>query len=284
MTVEELYRESINRLKSADFIVNPALEARLLFCHELNLENNRFIMEKDRLEVDTKSQNSIDELVRARLEGKSIASLVGKKGFYDIEVYVNDNVLIPRPETELLIEQVLASLERDKSYRALDIGTGSGIIPLTLVKHFDSIFFEAIDKSKKALTVARKNAELLEVPTEKIKFFEADLFSFSPARPYDIIVSNPPYIPHKEVIELIESKAVADPLMALDGGVTGMDFYIKIKDFAEEHLKSGGMIFLEHGHSQKTEISELFRDSGYEISCYKDLAGLDRVVRLHKKV
>lgn len=282
MKIQQAYLDLIKKFKQHKFIITPGIDAQQLICHALKINKNDFILLKDEKDLTETDYNKIQKLGEHRIKGQSIACIIRKKHFYDIELFVNEDVLIPRPETEIIIEIALELLDNRQKYQALDIGTGSGAIPITLAKHLPGIQFDAIDVSEKALKVAKKNRFLNKIGENRINFINANFFNYTPLCKYDIIISNPPYIPADEVKELLADKVVADPVIALDGGIKGLDFYEYLKGFSQLYLKNKGIIILEHGYKQKQDIINIYQNQGYKITNYKDLAGLDRVIKLEK--
>lgn len=197
-----------------------------------------------------------------------------------LDFYVDENVLIPRADTEILAEEVINNCNRNKKdrYKILDLCTGSGIVGISLAKYIKNCEVVCVDISKKALEIAEKNAKNNEVD-KQITFLTSDLLEGLPKEKYDIIVSNPPYI-KREIIRTLEEEVQKEPLMALDGGWDGLDFYRKIIHQADEYLKYGGYLCLEIGYDQKIDVIELIEQEEKYVDtyCKKDLYGNDRVI------
>lgn len=224
-------------------------------------------------EIPAEKEAEYKEKIQLRANRIPLQHITGKAYFWGLEFFVNEYVLIPRFDTEVLVEAVLQKLKGNE--RILDMCTGSGCILLSLLSEKKGCTGVGADISKDALAVAKKNANDLQI---QATFVETDLFEHITEK-YDIIVSNPPYIPTK-VIETLEAEVkLHDPMLALDGMEDGLYFYRKIIEQAGSFLNEGGSLCFEIGHDQGVAVSELMRDAGYEdVVVIKDLSGLDRVV------
>ena len=275
MTAADAVEQLTARL-SVPFIESPQTEARLIMCHIMQWDSRSYILNK----TDKIVQDIFDQAIsmaEQRLVGRSLAAILGSQPFCEDTFAVNDDVLIPRPETELLVEHILAN-HSDSPLNVLEIGVGSGIITISLAKHRPHWTFTAIDISEAAVSTARQNVHSLIGDTHNcaINIIQQDFFQYNTSDTFDIIVSNPPYIPSAETTRLLESKTISDPRIALDGGQDGLDFYRSILTFAETHLRPNGIIAVEHAFDQRQALLELAASSGYEYHCYQDYAGLDR--------
>lgn len=202
--------------------------------------------------------------------------ITGVQEFMGFSFQVNEQVLVPRQDTEVLVEEVLGNLKAGE--RVLDMCTGSGCILLSLLKLCKGVTGTGVDISKEALTVAKANARELEVEAQ---FLESDVFEKVQGS-YDVIVSNPPYIKTRIIEGLQEEVKLHDPMLALDGKGDGLFFYRRIIEEAGEHLCSGKKLYFEIGHDQGNEVAQLMEDTGFtDVHIKKDLAGLDRVVWGH---
>ena len=195
-----------------------------------------------------------------------------------LQFYVDENVLIPQPDTEILVEETIKLLKEKQNIQILDLCTGSGCIAIAIAKYLKSAKVIAIDISKKALEIAQKNSKINEVE-EKIQFMQSDLWQEIKKQAFDIIVSNPPYI-ETENIQKLSKQVQKEPLIALDGGKDGLEFYRKIIKEAPNYLKEDGYLCLEIGYNQKKQIiNEMLQTKDYKyIVSKKDLAGNDRVI------
>ncbi len=226
--------------------------------------------------VSDKQYEDIMKATERRAKGESIDNIFGFTEFYGIRFDVNKKVLTPRMETELLVEQVLKCQKNFKNCTILDLGTGSGAIAVAIAKNCDAKV-TAIDVSKVALSVAEQNAKKNDV---RIEFLHSNLFQdLKRKRKFDIIVSNPPYIPSSEIEKLDKNVRECDPLVALDGGEDGLDFYREIISKLGKRLNSGGYVFFEVGKGQASEVKKLLKESGFEeIKTTKDYNKIERIV------
>jgi len=201
--------------------------------------------------------------------------------FLGLDFKTTKDTFIPRPETGLLVKASLDIMPRDKA-RILDIGTGTGNIAISLTKADRVCKIVALDKSEEALAIAKENAKHLGV-SDRIKFIKSDLFSDLAIEPFDIIVSNPPYIPDWEIPTLADY-VKDEPRLALDGGEDGLGFYKKIIEAAPKFLKEGGFLIMEMGYSQSYHVKRLLRESGNftDIEILKDYSNIDRVIRARR--
>ncbi len=254
------------------------LEAELLMAHLLGVERLRLYTDPERPLAGTELDR-YKELIRRRLSGEPLAYITGKKAFLKWEFNVTPDVLVPRPETEILVEKTLAMLETAAGGRILELGTGSGIITIALAHYLPAYQFEAVDISPAALGVAAGNAACHQL-SERIAFYEGDLYEALPAgreNAYTAIVSNPPYIP-SGVLPTLAREVRMEPRQALDGGPDGLEIIRRIISRAPEFLAPGGFLALEHGHDQKPMVERLARIAGFtSIQSYDDYSGFPRV-------
>ena len=227
-------------------------------------------------ELSEKDFSLFKEYIEKRASHKPLQHILGKAYFYGYEFVVNENVLIPRQDTEILVSEVI-KVAKD-GYDILDMCTGSGCIGITLAKKFPDSNVTGVDISDKALAVAWKNKCNLDA--DNIDFIQSDLFAALGAdRRYDIIVSNPPYIPTKVIEGLQDEVRLHDPMLALDGTEDGLMFYRRITDKSGDYLKMNGYLYYEIGAEQAADVSDIMKQAGFkDIVVVKDLAGLDRVV------
>lgn len=250
----------------------------LLLIYEIfDFDFSKWTMYKyDEIE-DISKLDTLNEYVEKRLGHMPIQYILNKAYFCGLPLYVNENVLIPRFDTEVLVEEVLKISKKDKSKRILDICTGSGAIAIALKKLGGFERVDALDISDKALEVAKRNANELDLD---INFLKSDMFSsLTCENKYDIIVSNPPYI-QSDVVDTLESEVKDfEPRLALDGDVDGMKFYKIIAENYEDYLADNGVLALEIGYDEADDIRALFE--GKNIVIKKDLANLDRVAIIY---
>lgn len=243
-------------------------EARLFLAEAMNIENSKLILQKSCTEEEYQKFLSF---IRKRISGKPYAYVVGHKEFMKLNFKVNECVLIPRADTEVLVENAI-DLQKLK---ILDMCTGSGCIAISLAKYIKNSCVDAVDISKSALEVARENATKNNV---EVNFIESNLFE-NVTSTYDLIVSNPPYIPTTDISSL-QIEVQNEPFIALDGGADGLDFYKIISQKARKHLNIGGVLMLEIGFDEAKSVRTLLKDYGYKnIEVMRDLNGNDRVIK-----
>ncbi len=250
----------------------------LLLIYEIfDFDFSKWTMYKYEEIEDISKLDRLNEYVEKRLGHMPIQYILNKAYFCGLPLYVNENVLIPRFDTEVLVEEVLALSKKDKSKRILDMCTGSGAIAIALKKlgGFDRV--DALDISDKALEVAKRNAKELDLD---INFLKSDMFSSLTSEiKYDIIVSNPPYI-QSDVVDTLENEVKDfEPRLALDGDADGMKFYKIIAENYEDYLADNGVLALEIGYDEADDIRALFE--GKNVVIKKDLANLDRVAIIY---
>ena len=227
-------------------------------------------------EISTEKEQLIMQAVEKRLNHIPIAYIFGKTNFYGYDLSVNENVLIPRLDTEVLVEKLVEDIKsQSRKVSVLDIGTGSGAIIIATKKETDANCY-AVDISEKALAVAKENAKLNNA---EIEFIKSDLFENISNLKVDFIVSNPPYI-ETEVVKTLEPEVVSnEPNLALDGGEDGLDFYRIIVKNAKNHLNKNGSLYFEIGYNQGESVSALMKEDFENIEVIKDYGGNDRVVK-----
>lgn len=279
MFLKELYTNSINLLKNKG-ILTANLDVKILLAFLLNIDTKEIINYFDK-EISDEFLNNFQKLLSKRLNRGPIANIIGKKAFWDYDFIVNENVLTPRPDSETLIEAVLKNYkDKDQKLNILDLGTGSGCLILTLLSIYQNSQGLAIDISDKALEIAKQNAKLLNI--NRIKFLKNN-WNDNINKKFDIIISNPPYIPKKE-IEILEPEVNKyNPLLALDGGNDGLDCYKYLAENLQKNCKENTKIFLEIGKNQENNIIEIFKNNKFELlKMYKDINGIIRILELKK--
>ena len=294
-------KEIISLLKNSKnpFVAqSPVLDANILLCHFLNLSKTALICNDSRILKETEL-DTIQQGIEKRLSGLPVAYITNHKEFFGYDFYVDQNVLIPKPDTELLVEQALLAVdkalstapEKKADYKIADICTGSGCIAISVLKtlfqkYRTSIKVAVSDISKAALAVAEKNANRLLSKEERqnISFYQGDLFqafSSSENQKFDMILSNPPYVPTNLTEELL-SDGRSEPRLALDGDSDGLGIIRRLVEEAKNHLKKGGVFFLEAGEYNVEEAGKCLLNAGFtDIFIHKDLAGLLRLVEAH---
>ena len=251
----------------------PAVEARLLLSHVLN-QSAAWLMTHDDARLDEDASLNFAALVARRAAGEPVAYLLGRREFYGREFYVAPGVLIPRPETELLVDVVRAKVGVGDTATILDLGTGSGCIAITLALELAQADVTAVDASPDALRIARQNTERMGA---KLRLVQSDWFAALSDARFDLIVSNPPYISVGDA-HLLQGDLRHEPASALASGRDGLDAIRHIVSHAAAHLKPGGSLWLEHGYDQALVVSALLATSDFvAIEQHYDLAGIVRV-------
>lgn len=271
MNYTEAFLMGMQKLKEAQ-IGEAQLDARLLLEEVCGTDHNTLLCHGDR-EVSEAEEEQYRKALEQRAVHVPLQHLLGYQDFMGLRFQVNEYVLIPRQDTEILVEEAMRYLH--DGMRILDLCTGSGCILLSLLHYSNDCEGVGVDISKEALQVAAQNAELLGI---KADFLKSDLYEKVTGK-FDLLVSNPPYIERAIIPTLMEEVREYDPYIALDGGEDGLDFYRRIIGGAQDYLKRGGQILMEIGSGQAKAVSELLREAGFkEIDVCRDFAGLDRVV------
>lgn len=262
---------------------SPYPEAETLVRHFSSMSRVELFVGDRR--VSAASRRSIERVLKRRLKGEPLSHLLKSRDFRGLSFYVNKDVLIPRPETEILVEQALSLLESKYKARrpdVLDLCTGSGCIAISLTLAYPECTMTALELSQKALSVARKNSVHHKLG-KKISFVKSDLFSAVKGRKWDLIVSNPPYVPSEDIAGL-SREVRSEPRVALDGGREGLEIIRRILEQAPSYLQSNGRLLMEIGLGQSGPVRRMLERSGWagEVRVVKDLNGIDRVLTVRK--
>ncbi len=269
-TLEQLWNDGTEILKCAG-VEEAELNAWYLLSEACSVTRADYLLEKKK-EVGKEERKRYLDWIAIRATRYPLEYILGKQEFMGLEFCVNENVLIPRQDTEILVEKVI---EVAPGKRVLDMCTGSGCIAISIVKLGKPTKMHAVDISNGALEVARENAKRNEVA---VSFIESNLFE-NVSEQYDIIVSNPPYIESNVMKSLMPEVRKYEPMLALDGTEDGLYFYREISSVAPEYLSKNGEIFFEIGYNQGDAVTNILSESGFEhIKIWKDLVGFDRVV------
>lgn len=278
MKIKDVLKNTAERLKNAG-IETANLDAKLLLCEYLQKDKVYLIVNSNE---DISLDGNFEELVLRRENFEPMQYILGNAEFYGLNFKVNKNVLIPRPDTEVLVEKVIQYIGNN-SYTLLDVGTGSGCIPISVAVNCKNVTAYTADISKEATKVARINAKSNGVEG-RVKFLNLDILKDFPDFKVDCIVSNPPYIEDEVVPTLMSDVKDYEPLIALKGGKDGLVFYRRISKKGFDILKNGGMIAFEVGHNQSKAVSDILENDGYiNIRITNDLAGIGRVVTATKE-
>ncbi len=275
MNIQSAVTEGTNILKDR-FIQTAQLDTEILMAKALGTNREYIILNNDKV-LNEKNLKYFKKLVQDRATRKPIAYLLNKKFFWNSEFYVNKNTLIPRPDTEIIIEQILKFTKNKNYLRILDIGIGSGCILLSILKERKNFYGTGIDISKNSLDICKINAKKLLVDG-RVKFFKSDVDKFDQGK-YDLIVSNPPYIKRCDLKYLESDVLKFEPKLALDGGLDGLSVIRKVIKKTSELLKKNGKFILEISFDQKNKVIKLLNNKGFYInSTIKDLAKNDRCI------
>ena len=250
------------------------LEAQLLLQHALNVSRAWLIAH----EIDALEANIdvvFETLLNRRLNGEPIAYILGTREFYGLNLKVTADTLIPRPDTETLVEAALAKISHQEKSQILDLGTGTGAIALAIAKHRPQAHITAVDTSENALKISQENAQNLHI--SNVQFILSNWFDALKNQRFDVIVSNPPYIEANDM-HLKQGDLRFEPISALASGEDGLDAIRAIISQAPQHLNPHGWLMLEHGYNQASKVAALLEQAGFsDISNAKDLSGIDRV-------
>ncbi len=254
---------------------NPYFEAHLIFRHILKLSPTDLVLSRNK-EISIKDIELIDEYVGRRVNNEPLQYILKSQEFMGLEFYVDENVLIPRQDTEILVEHILEHFA-NQGISCIDFGTGSGCIAISIAKFNENALIKAVDISKNALEIAKKNAEFNGV-LDRVSFEEADIFKYEAFGKHDLIVSNPPYIRSRDIFDLQKDVKYFEPSLALDGGESGLLYYERIIKIAPKLLKINGMLAFEIGYDQADDVGKMMEKDFSDIKIIKDLCGNNRVV------
>ncbi len=276
MNIKQAINKGMILLKTNN-IESSNIKARLLMQFVLK-RDRQYLIVYDNKELTQIQENKYFESIKKHINGKPIQYITNMQEFMKMNFFVDENVLIPRHDTEILVEEVIEIAKRINAIKILDLCTGSGIIGISLAKYLPESEITCVDISEGALKVAKKNAKINNVENQ-ITFIKSDLFNKVKKEKYDIIVSNPPYI-RKDVINKLDKHVKNEPMLALDGGYDGLDFYRKIVSKSYEYMKSGAYLCLEIGYDQNEDVVDLINNQDKYINTYgkKDLYDNDRIV------
>lgn len=285
MILKEFLLASIQRLKEAG-IQTSKLDVDLIVGHVLNFSRLELLV-NDSMELESSIVSKLNDKIEQRIKGYSVAVVIGKKSFYKYEFKVNEHVLVPRPETELIIEEAISCLDINKEYNFLDMGTGSGCLSITLLREFTKSCCLAVDISPQALMIAKENAMNLNVK-ERAYFAEADLSKILPRverfdESFDLVVANPPYICESDPL-VDESVRRYEPHLALFADKSGTQSMREWVLHLPKVMKSKSLFLMEIGAEQKEVAIDIVSSLEFfdQVECLKDLAGKDRVIKARK--
>ncbi len=256
-------------------IISAKLDSEILMSQAIR-KDKKFIILNLHKEIKKRDLKYFDNLIQERAKSKPIAQIIKKKDFWKYEFIVNNNVLIPRPDTEILIEQALKLVKNKNRLQILDIGIGSGCILMSILKEKKNLIGTGIDISNKSLQISKVNGQKLRI-NNRLRLFKTNIDNFSTGK-YDLIVSNPPYI-KKSDLKYLEKDIGFEPKQALDGGLDGLSEIRKVIDKSSELIKRSGHLIIEIGFDQKNKVKKILRDKGFYIKkTIKDLSNHDRCI------
>lgn len=275
MKIKESLEQAIQRLKQANIPDSIAIARRIL-AYTLQVQKE-YLITHDLQEIGAVQQQQYSCYIKQIIQGKPIQYITNQQEFMKLNFYVDENVLVPRDDTEILVEEAIHILKKEPQKTVLDLCAGSGAIGIAIAKYVKESQVQLADISKKALQVAKRNIEKNGVERQ-VKLLESDLFE-NTKDTFDMIVSNPPYI-ETSIIKTLQKEVQAQPMLALDGGIDGLALYRRIIQNAHSYLNKGGYLCLEIGYNQKERVIELLQKANQyeEIYSKKDLAGKDRIV------
>ena len=275
MNIENILIEGTNTLKQS-CVLNPQLDCEILLSNSINKDKKYIILNPKQI-LNDGQLSDFKSLIEKRKKGEPIAYLINKKEFWNNEFFVNKDVLIPRPDTELIVEEVLKIYSKNTHLQVLDIGTGSGCILLSILKERKYFYGTGIDISKKSINVSKFNAKKLNLEN-RVKFFHSSVDNFTRGK-YDLVVSNPPYIELVSLKYLEKDIVNFEPKLALSGGFDGFSKIRKVINKANYLIKKNGKFILEIGFNQKNKVKEILKQEGFYINkAVRDYGNNDRCI------
>ena len=275
MNIENILNEGICILQK-NKIPNPQLDSEILLSNTIKRDKKHIILNPKEI-LNSEKLEQFKSLIERRKKGEPVAYLINKKEFWKDEFFVNKDVLIPRPDTELIIEQILRIYSNDIQLQILDIGTGSGCILLSILKERPNFYGTGIDISKKSINISKLNANQLNL-TNRVKFFHSSVDNFKIGK-YDVVVSNPPYIKLLSLKYLEKDVVNFEPKLALSGGLDG---FLKIRKVIKKTsilIKKNGKFILEIGYNQKNKVKKMLKEEGFYVNkVIKDYGNNDRCI------
>ena len=275
MKIETVIKEAYLDLKSKN-IKSALLDSEILMSKAIKENRSNVLLNPNRI-LSNQDYENFRELISNRLQFKPIAYLTGKKSFWKHEFEINDKVLIPRPDTEIIIEEILQIYKNKKNIKFLEVGVGSGCIILSILNERKSFLGNGVDLSKDCISICKLNAIKLGVQN-RLKLFKTDIDNFSIGK-YDLIISNPPYIKKLDLKKLDKDVINYEPKLALDGGLDGLSIIRKVINKSSELIKLNGKLIIEIAYDQKEMVIDILRNNGFFINkVVKDLSKNDRCI------
>ena len=275
MNIEDILNKGAHILR-INKILNPLLDSEILLSKSIQKNKKHIILNPKEI-LKSNELSNFNNLIQRRSQGEPIAYLINKKDFWKDEFYVNKDVLIPRPDSELIVEQVLKIYSKRSQLQVLDIGTGSGCLLLSILKERNNFYGTGIDVSKKSINISKFNAKKLKL-TNRVKFYNSDVDNFRIGK-YDVIISNPPYIELLNLKYLEKDVVNFEPKLALSGGFDGFTKIRKVISKASILIKKKGKLILEIGFNQKNKVKDILIKEGFYINkTLKDYGNNDRCI------
>jgi len=274
MVIRDILKDAVTKLRLSNNN-NPIFEAHQILKSALNLSESDLLIKGDQ-KLTTIQIQTINDMLERRIKKEPLQYILGSQEFMSLEFMVTPNTLIPRADTETLVEYLLEEMQ-NKTFSLLDIGTGTGCIPLSIAYYNQNAAVRGIDISVEALEIAKKNCEQLNLKDRAV-FEQIDILTKTPSGKFDIVTSNPPYIKSCEIPKLQDDVKNYEPHLALDGGADGLMFYRRICELAHTLLNKDGMLVFEIGFDQGKAVFELVQEKFCEVEIIKDLCKNDRVV------
>ena len=275
MILKEIQRKLCNNFSSIG-IETPELDARIILKEVLSLDDKDLIL-KESLDIPEEMIEKIITIESRRLNGEPISKIFKKRDFYNSTFLISNDVLDPRPETELIVEIANNYINKNEVKNILDLGTGSGCILLSILNENRMINGLGIDLSKEAISIAKQNSKKLNLETQS-NFLVSNWMS-SVNYKYDLVVSNPPYIASEDIKKLSKSVKIYDPILSLDGGDDGLNSYRLIASDLKRIISMNALIIIEIGYNQSLQVIDIFKKNDFKlIKKYNDINGLDRVL------
>ena len=278
MILSQIQRKLCNNFSTIG-IETPELDARIILKEVLSLDDKDLIL-KEGLNISDEMIKKITVIESRRLNGEPISKIFKKRDFYKSTFVISNDVLDPRPETELIVEIANNHINKNEVKNILDLGTGSGCILLSILKENKMINGLGIDLSKEAISIAKRNSKKLHLETQS-NFLVSNWMS-SVNYKYDLVVSNPPYIASGDIKKLPKSVKIYDPILSLDGGEDGLNSYRLIASDLKRIISKNALIIIEIGYNQPLQVIEIFKKNDFRLlKKYNDINGLDRVLTFH---
>lgn len=266
------------QILTKNLVGNPNLDSLILLSRAASFTKEKIIFNPD-LELEPKTEKLFFDFISRRSKREPVSHIISNREFFGKDFFVSADVLDPRPDSETLIESVLEIFpDKNQKLKILDIGSGSGCLSITLLLQYINSDATALDISKKALAICEKNSKTHKI-NDRLTLILSDLFDAVEPQKFDLIISNPPYIPSSQIESLQDEVRLFEPRIALDGGNDGLDFYRKIAASAKDFLKRNGYVAVEIGYDQKNEVLNIFSAEKFTLhSSKKDLAGIERAL------